>query len=363
MTNSAINPGRLALARQRRGISKTKLAELIGVQVRSISAFEKGEFSPSDETLEELARHLRFPVTFFTGDDIDIPDSNSVSFRALTRMTAGERDAALGASAIGLQLSNWIEERFDLPTSKLPEFNQDDPEAAAEAIRSEWGLGYRPISNVIHLLESKGIRVFSLAEDTRRVDAFSFWYGETPFIFLNTKKSAERSRFDAAHELGHLLLHKHGGPAGRIAENQANSFASSFLMPSSSVWSVVKRTPTVSQLVKFKKRWIVSVAALLYRLWKLHIVTDWQYRSMCAEISPYRTKEPEPAEHEISQVLPKIFDALTLEGVTKNDIAEALSIHRSQLEELVFGLVLTDGGVSVKVSSLSTKRPNLKIIK
>src|SRR3546814_6566541 len=52
-------------------------------------------------------------------------------------------------------------------------------------------------------------------EDTKNVDAFSCWRNGQPFVFLNTFKSAERSRFDAAHELAHLVLHRHGGPQGR----------------------------------------------------------------------------------------------------------------------------------------------------
>ena len=86
---------------------------------------------------------------------------------------------------------------------------------------------------MIKLLESKGVRVFSLAENTKNVDAFSCWRNDVPYIFLNTFKSADRSRLDAAHELAHLVLHRHGGPRqGREAEIEANSFASSFLMPS-----------------------------------------------------------------------------------------------------------------------------------
>jgi Zn-dependent peptidase ImmA (M78 family)/DNA-binding XRE family transcriptional regulator len=341
-------------------MSMMHLAELIGVQPRSISGFEKGEFCPSDETLISLAKSLRFPVEFFFGPDVDIPQTRSVSFRALSRMTAGQRDAALGAGAIALMLNDWIENHFELPTCELPDMGGEEPEAAAEAVRSEWLLGYRPIKNIIHLLESKGVRVFSLAEDTRQLDAYSFWRSETPFVFLNTKKSSERTRFDAAHELGHLILHKHGGPVGQEAELQANAFASAFLMPASSVLAIVRRTPTAKQLIKLKKHWTISVAALAYRLWKLRILSDWQYRSMCAEIAPYRKEEPESAPRETSQIMPKIFAALDAEGMSKNDVARQLSIHRSQLEEIIFGLAVAEGSSS---GIRSSKRGSLRVVK
>lgn len=363
---SVVNPSRLELARRRRGLSKVRLAKLIGVEPRTVSAYESGEFAPSPETLLEIASSLRFPVDFFVGPDIDVPNTRAVSFRALSRMTAGERDAALGAGAIAMLLSDWIDHKFDLPPCNVPDYRTEDPESAAEALRAHWGLGDRPIKNLIHLLESNGVRVFSLAEDTRRLDAYSFWKADTPIVFLNTAKSAERSRFDAAHELGHLVLHKHGGPhgsAGQGVEDQANAFASALLMPASSILATIRTTPSVTQLIQYKKKWTVSVAALLYRLWKLKVMSDWQYRSMCMQIGNYRTNEPEPAMRESSQILRKVFDSLRNDGTSKTEIAKELSIHPSHLEELTFGLIVSDGTKS-KISTPSMgNRPHLRVIK
>jgi Zn-dependent peptidase ImmA (M78 family) len=151
-------------------------------------------------------------------------------------------------------------------------------------------------------------------------------------------------RFDAAHELGHLVMHKRGGPVGQDAETQANAFASAFLMPASSVFATVRHAITLRSLVQLKKRWGVSVAALAYRLWKLRALTDWQYRSMCIEMAPFRRDEPEPMEHEASQVLAKMFEMLHAEGVTKAHIAKGLCLARADLEALTFGLDVAEGG-------------------
>ncbi len=353
------NPSRLGLARKRRGLSMKQLAEDIGVKPRSISGFERGEFGPSEDTVKEMARRLRFPLDFFFGPDIDSPPRRSVSFRAMSRMPASERDAALGACGIALLLNDWIEKRFDLPHPDLPDLQDDNPEAAAETVRANWHLGYRPIKNMVHLLESRGVRVFSLSEDTRRMDAFSFWRADTPFVFLNTKKSAERSRFDAAHELGHLLLHRHGGPSGQAAEAEANAFAAALLMPTSSVFATVRWSVNVKQLIKLKKKWNVSVAALAHRLWKLKFLSDWHYRSICIEMAPFRSQEPDPSPREQSQVLQKVFGSLEMDGVTRGDVARELRVHRRDLEELVFGLTLLDGGTPTAAG----RRPDLRIVK
>jgi Zn-dependent peptidase ImmA (M78 family) len=193
---------------------------------------------------------------------------------------------------------------------------------------------------VVHLLESKGVRVFSLAENTQTVDAFSLWRGDTPYIFLNTVKTAEHSRLDAVHELGHLVLHKHGGPKGRKAEEQANLFGSSFLMPAESVLSELPRIHTINQVIEAKKIWSVSVMALIHRLNKLKIMTDWQYRLFCIDATErgYRAAEPFSIARETSVVWQKVLTTLWNERVTKADIALSLHIPPDEIENLLFGL-------------------------
>lgn len=342
-----------------------KLAGLIGVESRSISAYENGEFGPDNDKLTNLALALHFPEKFFFGDDLDEPTPDIASFRALSKMTAGQRDTALGAGAIALMLNDWLEKRFELPVSNLPDLSrEDEPEAVAGSLRQTWGMGELPIKNMVHLLESKGVRVFSLSIDAAEVDAFSMWRQSTPFVFLNTNKSAEHSRFDAAHELGHLVLHRHGSPQGREAEQAANAFASAFLMPRASVLANAPRMATVDHLVQLKKHWSVSVAALAYRLHTVGVLNDWHYQSIFVEISSrgYRRKEPNEAPRESSQVFKKVFAALRDESVSKADIASDLHVPAEELEQLVFGLTLT--GLSGSRGAINTRRqpPNLRVV-
>jgi Zn-dependent peptidase ImmA (M78 family)/DNA-binding XRE family transcriptional regulator len=337
------NPSRLTLARQRRGLTKTRLAADTGLSVRSISGFEAGDMVPSEATVSDLARALRFPTTFFMAPSLDVPTSEGASFRALSSMTAGQRDAALGAGAIAIELAEWIEARFRVPAPDVPDLRGHEPEAAAAAVRAAWGLGERPVKNMVHLLEAHGVRVFSLVEECKQVDAFSLRRGETPYVFLNTMKSAERSRFDASHELGHLVLHAHGSPGGREAEHEADAFASAFLMPRASVLASGVRMPTVDQLVVLKRNWNTSVAALAHRLRAAGLMTEWHYRTVCIEIAKrgWRQSEPNGIARETSQLLQKVFAALRADGITKPVIAKELRIDPRDLDALVFGLVMT----------------------
>jgi Zn-dependent peptidase ImmA (M78 family)/DNA-binding XRE family transcriptional regulator len=345
---SAFNPARLTLARKRRGLTKNQLSELIGVDVRSVTAYESGEYPPWIDTLTKLADVLRFPIEFFSGPNLEEIVADSASFRAMSKMTASQRYMALSQGAIALHFNKWIESRFELPRSDVPDLSHErSPESAADSLRRYWSIGELSIRNMIHLLEAKGVRLFSLSIDSKEVDAFSTWKDTTPLIFLNCMKSSEHSRYDAAHELGHLVLHRHATPHGREAEREADLFASAFLMPRASVLALARRYPSFSDLIQLKKAWTVSVAALNRRLHAVGMLSDWEYRTLCIQIAKNdRTKEPEEAPREVSQVLPKIFDLLHEKGIGRSQVARDLSISRSELDELMFGLALAsiDGG-------------------
>jgi Zn-dependent peptidase ImmA (M78 family) len=179
-----------------------------------------------------------------------------------------------------------------------------------------------------------------MVESTITVDAFSVWRGETPHVFLNTMKSAEHSRHDAAHELGHLTLHKHGGPHGRKAEDQANEFASAFLMPAADVMAILPRVHTLNQIIEAKKRWGVSVMSLIHRLHRLGVMSPWQYRMFCIDATDkgYRRAEPYAMARELSVVWQKVLTALWRERTTKTEIARSLYLPEEEIENLLFGL-------------------------
>lgn len=310
-----------------------------------MTGFEAGETTPAPLTVARLAEALEFPSSFFGADYLDeIPDE-AASFRSLSRMSAADRHAALAAGRLAYALHDWISQRFRLPEPTVPQLGPGlDPETAAQIVRVEWSLGEKPLPNLVHLLEAYGVRVFSLAQESQEVDAFSLWRAAQPYVFLNTRKSGERSRFDAAHELGHLVLHWHHElpQLNKQAEKEANRFAAAFLMPAASLVASASRLPTVQDMIRDKRRWKVSAAAYTHRLREVEMLTEWQYRTLFVEISQrgYRIDEPNPIHRETSQILNKVFATLRREGIGKADIARELHIYPQDLDELVFGLAL-----------------------
>jgi Zn-dependent peptidase ImmA (M78 family)/DNA-binding XRE family transcriptional regulator len=351
------NPNRVELVRRRLGLTKIGFAEALGIDRKTIQRFEAGEGDLSPKTLVALVSLSGYPKEFFDKGDFDFPNPEAVSFRSLRSLVASARDAALAAGALAFELDDWVAERFHLPDHSIPSINKSLPDEAAISLRSHWSIGERPIGNMINLLESHGVRVFSLVEETRHLDAYSFWRNDKPYVFLNTLKSAEHSRFDGAHELGHLVLHKHGGPTHRNAEDDANAFASTFLIPPNDLIAHIPYVRSLRDLTDKKRRWGVSAAALAYALHKRKVISDWHYRGYFIELSKYgRTKEPFGMKAETSQVWQKLLSDLWRSGTTLTHIAYDLKIPEREISSLLFGIAAVPGGPSAR------GRPELRLV-
>lgn len=340
-----VTPSRITLARKRRGLTLAEVSERAGVSLQSLSNYETGRTAPRSDTLDRIASALDFPTTFFEGPALDELPAEGISWRARSKTSARVLEAARAAGTLGAMLYDWINVKFRLPAVDVPSLGKPDPETAAVMVRTRWGLGEAPAPNMVHLLEAHGVRVFSLDPDHAEVDAFAVWRDGVPFIFLNTLKSAERGRFDAAHELGHLVMHgSEQACAGPEAERQANEFASAFLMPRASVLGHMPSGAHVDQILRGKQIWNVSAMALTYRMHDLGLLSDWQYRSTCAELSRlgYRSAEPQGMERrETSQVLTKVFTALRTKGIRPASVATELGLTSDEMNRLMFGLTLT----------------------
>src|SRR6185312_6064885 len=102
-------------------------------------------------------------------------------------------------------------------------------------------MGDGPISNVTWLLENIGAVVARTDLGAAELDGLSRWsdlLGHPCVMLASGDATACRSRFDAAHELGHLILHRAVTPAQsrdpaihRQLEQQAHRFAGAFLLP------------------------------------------------------------------------------------------------------------------------------------
>ena len=337
---ATFEPTRLMVARRRRGLTQRELADVCSKTSQYISMLERGEWVPSQEMVNEIARALDFPSSFFFKEPIELTDDDALSFRARRSMKSETRDVGLGTGDIAANIiSVDLEERFRLPNPDIPDYSSRSPEEAADQLRADWKLGYEPIQNMVHLLESKGVRMYWLHHESPSLDAYCFWKDEKPFIVLNSLKDAgERARFDAAHELGHLVLHRcEKSLDTKKIEDEANRFASAFLMPAETFQLEFPDRPELGHLYRLKPRWKVSVSAMIMRGADLNVFSEWQKRQALTQLSAMgmRTKEKLRIPREQSKLHKMVFEALAKSNISSVAYSEMLNLSFNDVGELM----------------------------
>ncbi len=305
-------------------------------------------------SLVELAGALQFPVTYFatSGRELNNLDSNHTFFRSLRKSSQLDRDAAVAHAVLIAELVTTIERHARLPATSIPlERTAEDAghaeiDAIAGHLRQAWNLGDGPIANVLGELERHGA-IAARLELTRAVDAFSWPGNGHPILILGSDKGDRaRSRFDAAHELGHLVMHReHPKPGDPTLEKQAHRFANVFLLPSEQLreeWPSGRLN--WRELITLKRRWQMSLAALLYRARQDRLITDTTYESATKYMSRmgWRTTEPgDLGPPERPRLLPRAVAALAEAGTSLTDLAIEAHLPVEIIEDYVRAKVPT----------------------
>jgi Zn-dependent peptidase ImmA (M78 family) len=334
------NPSRLTLARQSLGWTKVRLADEIGITPRRLADYENRGDSPSAGTLQLLAQALNVDEAFFYQGEHQPPENPS--FRSLRSMSASVRNMALSAASMTVEVSSWIGERFDLEDVSLPtDLAGVEASLAADVVRQRWALGLQPAPNLVHLAELMGVRVFALAVRARSLDAFSFWDEGTPYILVNARGTAERRRWDVAHELGHLVMHvgSHHLPSDRGREDEADAFASALLLPAEGLRRNPVRARHLDEIREHKLHWKVSAVSLIRALHRQHYLTDWEYRNLAIEASKAKLRRSEddiPVES--SPVLSLVLTELRRRGLGVRSIASDLCLRPVDVQNMFHSL-------------------------
>lgn len=350
---------RLRQGREARGLTAIALAGLLDITRQAISLFESGQSTPHPDTLYKIAEKLNFPVSFFITPSTRA-SSSTVFFRSMAAATKVDRGR--GESRI-----EWLSETIvpyfkqfiSFPTVNLPSLKildnptnltDDDIEEIAVHTRREWGLGDGPISNIVRLLENNGIIITRMQLEATTLDAFSRYLASnnSSFIILgDDKKSAVRSRFDTAHETGHIVLHRHINDSQlknttlfKVIEKQANRFASALLVPGNK-FAEDYTVPTLNAFLTLKSKWLVSVGMLIKRAYDLEFISEEHYQRLWINYNRrgWRKEEPLDSKLPIEQpVLLKRALKLILESglKTPDQILTELPLSPRDIEALLY---------------------------
>ncbi|MBF4162578.1 helix-turn-helix domain-containing protein [Nocardioides acrostichi] len=301
MTASAgFVPERLRLARDLQKLSQSALARQVGLTPAAVSKFESGETTPSASTLTALATALSMPVGYF---DVPVEETHEGFFRSLRKSTVSQRRRARSLAHLVHDLAATVG-AAGWPALNLPRYPVDSldadtdlPAQAAREVRARWCVPAGPIHDVVALLEDHGVLVLRLPLDAADVDAFSLPFPDHPVVVLSANKDDRaRSRFDAAHELGHLVMHGESVWGVKEVETQAHQFAAEFLMPGEQIAQELPDRPDWDVFFKLKQRWHVSIAALLLRARTLERMPPAAYTTAMKGLSArgWRRIEPVP---------------------------------------------------------------------
>ena len=193
-----------------------------------------------------------------------------------------------------------LERRMNRPlVSTVIEFgdkSQLDPVALALEVRRHLGLreDADPIPSIVDVVEKFGIRVIENPTQLS-IDGLAAKYGQEYVVVLNSTVPSDRSRLNAAHELGHVLYGDcdSNDPNSKVLESRAFDFASHFLISSSQLKEAFQGKSMV-RLIHYKERFGISLAAMVFRAEKHGFITKQEARSLWIAFAKRNWRALEP---------------------------------------------------------------------
>ncbi|XME01979.1 helix-turn-helix domain-containing protein [Lachnospiraceae bacterium C1.1] len=364
---------RLKDALQFRERKMSDLSEETGISKQSLSLYANNGNTPPFENVIKIANALQFPTDYFmTEAGCSVATSNTY-FRSQASAKKKSRNSQKIKLEYVAKIYEVLLHYVNFPELNLPileDFRLTDDiclsdseetfleiERLADEVRKKWNLGNGPIENLQYVLESNGIIVTGFKDVTSNIDAFSQQIdveGKKIYIIALAigSKPIERLRFDMAHELGHILMHSWGEENEDVSkdefnarEKQANFFASALLLPKETFSRTIAAYPTnVDYYISLKKKWRVSMQAMMYRTWQMGIITSSQFQYMMRTISKngWRTNEPGDVPGNLRDTIFQgaidlLFDGgyLTVDELLKEFYSYGIIFLQNDLENLM----------------------------
>lgn len=350
---AGFEPKRLTQVREARGFSKINLGRHVERSPSTITKWENGSHAPDSAALLALSLVLNCPVAWFT-KPLHVHTNNPVFFRTMAN-TAKDLCAASERYMEWLQeASAHLQQDLDFPAVNIPWLDVTDHhqiddqmiEVMAGQCRKRWGLGLAPLNDLLLVIENAGVICARFEQGSAVMDGYSQWNEreQRPYMILaSDKNNYYRSRFDAAHELGHLVLHRFIKRLDSInfkpIEAQAHKFAACFMLPEEAFAVELPANPTLENFVALKQRWGISAQAMIIRAKELNLISDVEHQRLYKQISARGWRKGEPLDDqrvpEAVRLLPRSLRLLLDEGLySKQSFVSSLAMARHDIEKL-----------------------------
>lgn len=351
MKQAQFNGERLKVARRFNKLTLAELAEQVNVTKQMLSKYEKNLSQPSAEVIMQLESSLGFPRNFFYEKSLYSDSIGNTYFRSLSKATKKDIEAQKLRVDFLEPIFKLIDDYIELPPANIPNFSSDITiEEAARKLREEWNLGNGPIKNMVELLEVNGIVVSTSKMNLQVIDAYTqtrkINNKDVYFVVLgNDKGSYFRRQFDGAHELGHIILHESNLDISTLSteqekqiETEANQFASALLLPEESfVRDVVIMPTNLDHYLYLKKKWNVSVGAMVRRAYSLNIINSAQYTTLQRKMSSNGWRTIEPFDENYLPTKPVLLSE-AVKVLLENNVFNGISLLATLAEQYELSL-------------------------
>lgn len=351
MLHSEFNGERLKEARLFNQKTISEIAESLGVTKQMVSKYENGQSSPSLDSIFQLVQELKFPREFYFTKDKYSMESNGTFFRSRYTSTQKEKIPSEYSKKYTAVIRDYLNEFLNFPELDWRLSNKNlSPTEYAEFIRKEWGLEENPIIDVMNLLEEKGFVVTTVSNQSDKVDAFSSSViidSNKYFVILleGNNYSFYRQQFSLAHELGHWLMHEGiynpqelDKDSYKEMENEANEFASAFLLPKTSFSNSSNRNLNqIEQYLNLKKYWNVSISMMIMRAKNLGLISTEDYVKLQRQLNYRGWRKEEPLDNIKASKPIALKQAIQL--LVENNIVEGYEIPREIMKK--YGIALS----------------------
>jgi Zn-dependent peptidase ImmA (M78 family)/transcriptional regulator with XRE-family HTH domain len=317
------NPNMIILAREARGLIQAELADSIGMSATNLGKIERKEIGISDDVLELIADKTHYPIHFFKQSGDIVPENLNYRKREVVSQKL--------ISPIHAQVNiirkhvHFLTMALNKPTPTIPIVEvtaKQTPQKIAQKIRQLWKVDKPIIADLTKLIEENGIIVQSFAFGTDRVDSRSILTDDKfPIIFLNDSLLGDRQRFSLAYELGQLIMHTFTiVPIDRSVSHEANAFAAELLMPADEIKKDFEKGVSIPLLGELKRKWKVSMIALLYRADDLGLLTPNQKRYLIQQFNQLKIRRREPMELDVVREQSKLMKRWIADYRTKTKL-------------------------------------------
>lgn len=376
---------RLKEAREARELTAIALSDLIDVSRQAIYQYENDIQSPRPEIMERIAKVLRLPISYFRYDHgIQM---GTIFYRSMSATTKSARLRAKNRYLWIRIIDSHLREFIQFPKVNFPKFEMpnnpiqiSEPEIEELAIKARkfWDLSNTPINNMVLLLENNGAIVAYDDLGANTLDAFSEPSPDSncfQYIILGSDKATSvRSRFDAAHEMAHKMLHPNIDKSylvrkaeHNLIENQAHRFAAAFLLPADSFASDFY-SANIDALKSIKPKWKVSIAMMIKRAENLNFISPDRARRLWIDLSRRGARIKEPLDDTIQiekpQLLRRAFEMIIEKKIeTKQEILTKIPLTPNEIEKFVglkSGYLSEIQNMTSQVSVLKTYQSNRK---